>query len=152
MRKAYSREIIWSYDYLILKHFKTSYYRKIARLFLYKITSFDQLIVYKILINIVHLWRGVETSGPPFMICNKLHEKKHILFYTTNIQKNKKQKSHLPLHIIELFYKQPRPVSTLLKGLIRWLVHTHYNPKAITKTECSTLILNKREPVLRFML
>ena len=45
-------------------------------------------------------------------------------------------------------YKQPRPVSTLLKGLIRWLVHIHYNPKAITKTECSTLILNKREPVV----
>ena len=49
------------------------------------------------------------------------------------------------------FYKQPRPVSTLLKGLIRWLVHIHYNPKAITKTERSTLILNKREPVLRCM-
>ena len=51
-----------------------------------------------------------------------------------------------------LIYKQPRPVSTLLKGLIRWLVHIHYNPKAITKTECSTLILNKREPVLRCMI
>jgi hypothetical protein len=38
-------------------------------------------------------------------------------------------------------YKQPRPVSTLLKGLIRWVVHIHYNPKAITKTECSTLII-----------
>ena len=38
-----------------------------------------------------------------------------------------------------------------LKGLIRWLVHIHYNPKDITKTECSTLILNKREPVLRCM-
>jgi len=37
------------------------------------------------------------------------------------------------------FYKQPGPVSTLLKGLIRWLVHIHYNPKAITKTEYSTL-------------
>ncbi len=48
-------------------------------------------------------------------------------------------------------YKQPRPVSTLLKGLIRRLVHIHYKPKAITKTECSTLILNKREPVLRCM-
>ena len=48
-------------------------------------------------------------------------------------------------------YKQPRPVSTLLKGLIRWLVHIHYNPKAITKTEYSTLILNNREPVLRCM-
>jgi hypothetical protein len=46
------------------------------------------------------------------------------------------------------FYKQPRPVSTLLKGLIRWLVHIHYNPKAITKTEYSTLILNKRESVV----
>ncbi len=45
-------------------------------------------------------------------------------------------------------YKQPRPVSTLLKGLIRRLVHIHYNPKSITKTECSTLILNKREPVV----
>ncbi len=50
-----------------------------------------------------------------------------------------------------IFYKQPRPVSTLLKGLIRWLVHIHYNPKAIAKTEYSTLILNKREPVLRCM-
>ena len=50
------------------------------------------------------------------------------------------------------FYKQSRPVSTLLKGLIRWLVHIHYNPKAITKTEYSTLILNKREPVLRCMI
>jgi len=49
------------------------------------------------------------------------------------------------------FYKQPRPVSTLLKGLIRWLVHIHHNPKAITKTEYSTLILNKRESVLRCM-
>jgi len=46
------------------------------------------------------------------------------------------------------FYKQPRPVSTLLKGLIRWLVHIHYNPKAITKTEYSTLIFNKRESVV----
>ena len=46
-------------------------------------------------------------------------------------------------------YEQlPRPVSTLLKGLIRWLVRIHYNPKAITKTEYSTLILNKREPVV----
>src|ERR1700686_2862028 len=53
---------------------------------------------------------------------------------------------------ITKYYKQPRPVSTLLKGLIRWLVHIHYNPKAITKTECSTLILNKREPVLRCMI
>jgi hypothetical protein len=49
------------------------------------------------------------------------------------------------------FYKQPRPVSTLLKGLIRWLVHIHYNQKALTKTEYSTLILNKREPILRCM-
>jgi hypothetical protein len=32
----------------------------------------------------------------------------------------------------------------LLKGLIRWLVHIHYNLKARTKTEYSTLILNKR--------
>ena len=46
------------------------------------------------------------------------------------------------------FYKQPRPVSTLLKGLIRWLVHIHYNPKTITKTEYSTRILNKRESVV----
>jgi len=38
------------------------------------------------------------------------------------------------------FYKQPRPVSTLLKGFIRWLVHIHYNPKAITKNEYSTLV------------
>ncbi len=42
-------------------------------------------------------------------------------------------------------------VSTLLKGLIRWLVHIHYNPKAITKTGYSTLMLNKRESVLRCM-
>src|ERR1700735_4452282 len=53
--------------------------------------------------------------------------------------------------VLVKFYKQPRPVSTLLKGLIRWFVHIHYNPKAITKTEYSTLILNKREPVLRCM-
>ncbi len=46
------------------------------------------------------------------------------------------------------FYKQPRPVSTLLKGLIRWLVHIHYNQKVITKTEYSTLILNKKESVV----
>jgi len=26
---------------------------------------------------------------------------------------------------VRKFYKQPRPVSTLLKGLIRWLVHIH---------------------------
>ena len=46
------------------------------------------------------------------------------------------------------FYKKPRSVSTLLKGLIRWLVHIHYNTKAIIKTEYSTLILNKRESVV----
>jgi hypothetical protein len=34
--------------------------------------------------------------------------------------------------------KQPRPVSILLKGLIKWLVHIHYNPKTRTKTEYST--------------
>src|SRR5271154_606183 len=56
--------------------------------------------------------------------------------------------AHFDFCATYLINKQPRPVSTLLKGLIRWLVHIHYNPKAITKTECSTLILNKREPVM----
>ncbi len=44
------------------------------------------------------------------------------------------------------FYTRSKSGETeaLLKGLIRWLVHIHYNSKAITKTEYSTLILNKR--------
>jgi len=54
-------------------------------------------------------------------------------------------------HYNSNIYKQPRPVSTLLKGPITWLVHIHYNPKAIKKTEYSTLVLNEREPVLRCM-
>jgi hypothetical protein len=66
MKKAYSRWIKWSYDSLLLKHFERSFYRKIARLLLYKITSFDQLIWYKFVIKIIHLWGGVETFGPPF--------------------------------------------------------------------------------------
>jgi hypothetical protein len=36
-----------------------------------------------------------------------------------------------------------RPISTLLKDLIRWLVHVHYNPKAITKTEYSWLQIKR---------
>ncbi len=31
------------------------------------------------------------------------------------------------------FYKQPRPVSTLLKGLIRWHNSIHHNPKGYVK-------------------
>jgi hypothetical protein len=31
--------------------------------------------------------------------------------------------------------KQPQPVSILFRGLMRWLVYIHYNPKPITKTE-----------------
>jgi acyl-coenzyme A synthetase/AMP-(fatty) acid ligase len=42
------------------------------------------------------------------------------------------KKSSNPILIktkFHFFYKQPRPVSTLLKGLIRWLVHIHYSLK-----------------------
>jgi len=66
------------------------------------------------------------------------------LFIIKNLGSNFKYNS---FNLISI-YKQPRPVSTLFKALIRCLVRIHYNPKAITKTECSTLILNKRESVL----
>jgi hypothetical protein len=36
----------------------------------------------------------------------------------------------------------------LLKGLIRWLVHIYYNPKAITKTEYSTFTYIYKEECL----
>ncbi len=81
--------------------------------------------------------------------CRIIRAKSNLLIISSSLILFKKgiEQSWLSPIIIS-FYKQPRPVSTLLKGLIRWLVNIHYNPKAITKTEFSNLILNKREPVV----
>ena len=107
------------------------FYNQIARLL--TVLFIPEIVILMFTISIIHNLRFFQVTASQ----------------QYRIRKTDRQIMKVNLKIIlQTFYKQPRPVSTLLKGLIRWLVHIHYNPKAITKTECSTLILNKKEPVV----